>query len=271
MGMMAEVEEAICTVLGAATPAEGFKRLLSRQGTCIATAGGNWAGVDTVQHQVHMIEGARAEREEEEAEAPGSDTEREGQWEQQDGWSKAARRREQVLGGDQEDASEEARGEQTGTVGEARAQRGKAAAESYEKRQMLRTGMSGRSWTRLVQEWGVPRVEALQLQKSIVALMREMGPRLGDLHWKESIGLGRESKVRPGEAMGMLEAARTARRLRELGWCGEKGQGGGRPRSCWSKQPRSWLRAGGTWSCGMATSRTGHRGRQWRGGWVTHC
>ena len=29
----------------------------------------------------------------------------------------------------------------------------------------------------------------------------------------------------PAEAMGMLEAARTARRLREPGWCGEKGQG----------------------------------------------
>ena len=29
----------------------------------------------------------------------------------------------------------------------------------------------------------------------------------------------------PEEAMGMLEAARTARRLMEPGWCGEKGQG----------------------------------------------
>ena len=29
----------------------------------------------------------------------------------------------------------------------------------------------------------------------------------------------------PEEAMGMLEAARIARRLREPGWCGEKGQG----------------------------------------------
>jgi hypothetical protein len=49
-----------------------------------------------------------------------------------------------------------------------------------------------------------------------------MGPRLGDLHWKESTGLGGESKVLPEEAMGMLEAAMTAR---EPGWCGEKGQG----------------------------------------------
>ena len=29
----------------------------------------------------------------------------------------------------------------------------------------------------------------------------------------------------PEEAMGMLGAARTARKLREPGWCGEKGQG----------------------------------------------
>ena len=83
--------------------------------------------------------------------------------------------------------------------------------------------MAGRSWTRLVQESGVPQVEALQLLKSIAALMREMGPRLGDVHWKESTRLGRESKVLPEEATGVLEAARTARRLREPDWCGDKG------------------------------------------------
>ena len=70
----------------------------------------------------------------------------------------------------------------------------------------------------------MPQVEALQLQKSIASLMREIGPRLDDLHWKESTGLGRERRVLPEEAMGMLEAARTAKRLREPGWCGEKGQ-----------------------------------------------
>ena len=68
-------------------------------------------------------------------------------------------------------------------------------------------------------------MEALQLQKLIASLMREIGPRLGDLHWKESTGLWRESRVLPEEAMGMLEAARTARRLREPGWSGEKGHG----------------------------------------------
>ena len=73
-----------------------------------------------------------------------------------------------------------------------------------------------------MQQWDVPVVESLQLQKSIAALVREIDPRLGDLHWKESTGLGRESKVLPEEAVGMLEAARTARRLRDPGWCGEK-------------------------------------------------
>ena len=125
----------------------------------------------------------------------------------------------------QEGASGEASREQTGTMGEARAQKDKAAAESYEKRQMLWNGMAGRSWTGLVQEWGVSQVEALQLQKSIAAPMREMVPRLGDLHWKESTGLGRESKVLAEEAMSMLEAAKTARRPMEPGWCGGKGQG----------------------------------------------
>ena len=110
-------------------------------------------------------------------------------------------------------------------MGEVRAQKDKAATESYEKRQMLWKGMAGRSWTELVQQWGVPQVEALQLQKSIAALMREMGPRLGDLHWKESTWMGRESKVLIEEAVGMLEATKTTRRLREPGWCGEKGQG----------------------------------------------
>ena len=76
-----------------------------------------------------------------------------------------------------------------------------------------------------MQEWGVLQVEALQLQKSIVAPMREMGPRLDDLHWKESTWLRKESKMLSEEAMGMLEAARTARRLRESGWCCEKGHG----------------------------------------------
>ena len=66
----------------------------------------------------------------------------------------------------------EAREEQAGVSGKAQAQKERAAAESYEKRQMLWKGMAGRSWSELVQQWGVPQVEALQLQKSIASLMR---------------------------------------------------------------------------------------------------
>ena len=82
-----------------------------------------------------------------------------------------------------------------------------------------------RGWTELVQQWGVPQVEALQLQKSIASLMREAGPKLGDLHWKNLTGLGKESRVLSEEALSMLQGARDAIRLREPGWCGEKGQG----------------------------------------------
>ena len=85
--------------------------------------------------------------------------------------------------------------------------------------------MAGRSCKELVQQWCVPQVEALQLQKSIASSMREMGPKLGDLHWKESTGPGRERRVLSEEALSMLEAARDAKRLREPDWCGEKDQG----------------------------------------------
>jgi hypothetical protein len=50
VGVMAEVEAALGTVLGAATPAEGSRKLVSRQSTGAATAGGSWAGVGVVQH-----------------------------------------------------------------------------------------------------------------------------------------------------------------------------------------------------------------------------
>ena len=73
----------------------------------------------------------------------------------------------------QEDAPEEVRAGQAGEPGKAQAQKDKAASESYEERQMLWKGMAGRSWTELVQQWGVPQVEALQLQKSIASLMME--------------------------------------------------------------------------------------------------
>ena len=48
---------------------------------------------------------------------------------------------------------------------------------------------------------------------------------MGALHWKESTGLGRESRVLPEEALRMLEVARDDMRLRVPGWCGETEQG----------------------------------------------
>ena len=65
VGVMTEVEAALGTVLGAATPAEGFRRLVSRKSTGAETTGGSWTGVGVVHHQVHNVEGAGAEGEEE--------------------------------------------------------------------------------------------------------------------------------------------------------------------------------------------------------------
>ena len=60
----------------------------------------------------------------------------------------------------------------------------------YEKRQMVWKGTIGSCRTDLVQQWDVRKVEALQLQKSIAAVMREVGPKLGDLHWREAAQQG---------------------------------------------------------------------------------
>ena len=68
-------------------------------------------------------------------------------------------------------------------------------------------------------------MKALQLQKSIAAVMREVGPKLGDLQWREATWIGQRSRVLPTEAGGMLEAARHAKRLRGPGWVGDRGQG----------------------------------------------
>ena len=97
--------------------------------------------------------------------------------------------------------------------------------ECYEKRQMLWKGMTGKRWTEMLQQWGIAELQAVGLQKAVAAVMRDAGPALGDLHWRVTVGLGRESVVIPEEAVGMLEAARRARRLREPGWRGEESQG----------------------------------------------
>ena len=93
--------------------------------------------------------------------------------------------------------------------------------------------MAGTGWAELVQQWGVPVVEPPQLQKSIAALVREDGPRLGGLHWGEPTGLGgrrvRCCQRRQWACWGLLE--------QPGGWGGlagvERGaKGGGRQRSC---------------------------------------
>ena len=59
----------------------------------------------------------------------------------------------EVLEDSQEGAPAEVWAEQAGEPEEARAQKKKVASESYEKRQMLWYGMTGRSWSELVQQW----------------------------------------------------------------------------------------------------------------------
>ena len=55
VGVVAEVEAALGTVLGAATPTEGSRWLVSRQSTGAEAAGGSWAGAGVVQYQVHNV------------------------------------------------------------------------------------------------------------------------------------------------------------------------------------------------------------------------
>ena len=56
VGVMAEADATLGTMLGAETPAEGFRKLAMRQSTGAAANGGKWAGV-VVQHQVHSVKG----------------------------------------------------------------------------------------------------------------------------------------------------------------------------------------------------------------------
>ena len=63
-------------------------------------------------------------------------------------------------------------GVDTGSCNRVQTLGGKVAADGpYEKRQMLWKEVTGRSWSGLVQQWGVPVVESLQLQESSAALI----------------------------------------------------------------------------------------------------
>ena len=80
--VMAEVDAALGTMLGAEAPAEGYRRLVSRPRTGAATDVGSWAGAGVVQHQVHNVEGAGDEGDGESAGALGC-TMLEEEWGQQ--------------------------------------------------------------------------------------------------------------------------------------------------------------------------------------------
>ena len=208
-------------MLGAATPAEGYRRLVSKQEAGKLIAGGSRSGTIGVHHQVHQPE----------------ETEAEG-WEKQRSWKGSRRRRRLLEQDDDEEGLEaappeadEAEGDPVvTTTGE------QEAKLCYEKRQMVWKGMAEICWTDMVQQWGVREVEALQLQKSIAAVMREVGPKLGDLHWREATGMGQRSRVLPAEAAGMLEARQlgTPRGLGTQGGWGSEDRAGGQFRGCWS-------------------------------------
>jgi hypothetical protein len=210
IGVVVEAEAAIGTILGAATPAEGYRRRVSKKEAGSLIAGGSRSGTTGVHHQVHRPEEVA-----------------DGGWEKQSSW-RGSRRKGVLLEQDDgegeleaapSEAKEAGEGPVVPTTGE------HDAKTCYVMRQMGWKGMTGSCWTDLVLQWGVGKVEALQLQKSIAAVMREVGPTLGDLHWREATGMGQKSRVLPAEAVGMLEAGRHARRLRDPGWRGDRGQG----------------------------------------------
>ena len=65
----------------------------------------------------------------------------------------------------------------------------------------------------------------ISVAKHMTMSKQTMRSSKGTSRSMESTELGREGRVLPEEAMGMLEAVRTARRLKEPGWCDGKGQG----------------------------------------------
>jgi hypothetical protein len=111
----------------------------------------------------------------------------------------------------------------------------------YEKRQMVWKGMLVSCWTDLVQQWGAGKVEALQLQKSIAAVMREMGPKLGDLHWREAPGMGQKSRVLQQRQLACWRQPGMQGGLETQGGWGTEGKVGGQSRGCWNGLRRSSL------------------------------
>ena len=160
-----EVEAALGVTIGAETPVEGYRRLVSRQDT----------GGQVHQGQVHNVEAAGGSMQGEGVEAEESGAEGEGSeeecWVDQSRWRRAdnGSKGRQLLSEEQEEQEAVLEGaieqRMKQPIGKPRRLQEKTGAEeSYEKRQMLWKGMSGKCWSTLVQQWGVPEVESLQLQ-----------------------------------------------------------------------------------------------------------
>ena len=158
------------TMDGAATPAEGYRELVSRKGV-----GGKVHTVEVAGGTPQRV-GAEAEGAGVEEESEGDEVE--GQWVDQSGWGNSNRRgrwRRCLLEEQEEEPMVEGGAEEEvkQTVKKLRTLQEKTASdESFEKRQMLWKGMSGKGWSAMVQQWGAPEVEPLQLQKSIAVALR---------------------------------------------------------------------------------------------------
>ena len=141
-------------------PAERFRWLVAKQRTGAVIAGGSWDGIGRVQHRVHPTKEAGTEAGEGGAAAASTGMEGDEEWVQQASWGGArvrqpgggakcwwmGRRRCQLWL--QAGLAPARAARKVQTLGE------KAAAdESYEERQMLWKGMTGRSWSKLVQQW----------------------------------------------------------------------------------------------------------------------
>ena len=151
IGVVVEVKAAIGNVLGAATPAEGYRRLVGKQEAGRLIAGGSRAGTTGVHHQVHQLEEAAIE-----------------EWEKQSSW-KGSRRKRVLLEQDDDEEEMEAAPPETepeADGGPAVSTTGELVAKMcHEKRQMVWKGMSGSCWIDLVQQWRVRQTNMADIER----------------------------------------------------------------------------------------------------------
>ena len=82
---------------------------------------------------------------------------------------------------------------------------GEKVTYELERRQMVWKEMVGKEWVGMLEGWGVAREEAFALLKAIAAVMREVGPKLGQLPWETTVRAGEKTKLTQ-QAMEMMEA-----------------------------------------------------------------